>query len=305
MHSLFAERDADYYDFLPDGWEQTVERIPSLTAPAEERLRDAFDAWWTRHTKRIVELPDTGRVMDTRADLLDSFVTELKPLGILDRFQLAGVIASWWGDVQYDIRTLSHDNFSGVVKGWLTTIETAFADDDFGDARDKQRLAAEKRKARDHRVVPILIPDYLNELEAAEARRADLDAQVKAATATRDDEDDEPEETLSPTQLKALKADLAAAKRQVRHLEAAFIERLGARVKEKLDDDAETDLVLRIFKADLETRLDARVTAGRRTLIDRFKTWADKYAVTLHDLETQRNATATKLNSYLKDLGYA
>ena len=37
-------------------------------------------------------------VMETRADLLDSFVTALEPLGLLDRYQLAGVIASWWGE---------------------------------------------------------------------------------------------------------------------------------------------------------------------------------------------------------------
>ena len=44
--------------------------------------------------------------METRADLLDSFVTALKPLGVLDRYQLVGVIASWWGDIQYDLMTL-------------------------------------------------------------------------------------------------------------------------------------------------------------------------------------------------------
>ena len=41
-----------------------------------------------------------GKVMDTRAELLESFVSALEDLGVLDRYQLAGVIASWWGDVQ-------------------------------------------------------------------------------------------------------------------------------------------------------------------------------------------------------------
>ena len=190
VHSLFTERDRGYYDFPPAGWPQTAEQIPDLAAPKEAELREAFDDWWNRHVKHIVELPDTKQVMDTREDLLDSFVTALEPLGILDRFQLAGVIASWWGDVQYDIRTLAFHRFSGVVQGWLTTIEAAFADDGEDDAKDKQRQAAEKRKAREHRVVPVLIPDYLTALEEAEARRTELDAQIKAATVTPDDEDD-------------------------------------------------------------------------------------------------------------------
>jgi type I restriction enzyme M protein len=304
VHALFVERDTDYYDFPDEGWERTADRIPELTRPTEERLRDAFDDWWHRHAKRLLELPETGRVMDTRAELLDSFVGELEPLGILDRFQLAGAVASWWGDVQYDIKTLAFHKFSGVVQGWITTIQSAFAEDGEEDVRDKQRLAAEKRKAREHRVVPVLLPDYLNELEEAEARRAELDARVKAATAT-DDEDNEPlDEELSQAELKKLKAELTAAKRRVRTLEAEFVDRLAMSAS-RLNADTETDLVLRIFKADLQARLEDRVAAGRRALIDACRAWAAKYAVTLRDLEAQSNAAADRLHTYLERLGYA
>ena len=304
VHALFAERDAGYYDFLPEGWERTVERIPALAVPAEERLRDTFDEWWRRHAKRLVELPDTGVVMETRPELLDSFVAELTPLGLLDRFQLAGVIASWWGEVQYDIRTLAFHRFSGVVQGWLATIQAAFAGDEEAGAKDKQRLAAEKRRAREHRVVPVLLPDYLNDLEEAEAKRSELDARVKAASTAADDDVEEPaEEALGPDELKRLKADLAAAKRRVRQVESAFVERLGAAVAE-LDAEAETALVLRIFEADLQARLDGVFAAGRRALVEQFRAWADKYAVTLRDLVAQRDAAAVRLDTYLKELGY-
>jgi type I restriction enzyme M protein len=242
--------------------------------------------------------------METRAELLDSFVGELEPLGLLDRFELAGAVASWWGDVQYDIKTLAFHKFSGVVQGWITTIQSAFAEDGEDDVKDKQRLAAEKRKAREHRVVPVLLPDYLNELEEAEARRAEIDAQVKAATAI-DDEDNEPlEEELSQSQLKKLKAELAAAKRRVRRLEAEFVDRL-AFAATRLNAETETDLVLRILKADLQARIGDRMLAGRRRLIDRFRMWADKYAVTLRDLEAQRDKAASRLESDLERLGYA
>ena len=302
VHALFVECDADYYDFPPEGWQRTADRIPELTRPAEERLHAAFDDWWRRHAKRLLELPETRRVMETRAELLDSFVGELEPLRILDRFQLAGAVASWWGDVQYDIKTLAFHKFSGVVQGWVTTIQSAFAEDG-EDVRDKQRLAAERRKAREHRVVPVLIPDYLNELEEAEAHRAEFVAKVKATTAP-DDEDGEPlEEELSPAELKKLKAELTAAKRRVRRLEAEFVDRLATSAS-GLDAETETDLVLRIFKADLQARIDARVAAGRRRLIDRFHTWADKYAVTLRALETQRDMAEAQLENHLRELGY-
>src|SRR5262249_23766427 len=102
VFSLFTERDNSYCDFPPSGGQSVVDEIPSLAAPKEAELHEAFDDWWARQVKYITELPDTKRIMETRADLLNSFVAALEPLGVLDRFQLAGVIASWWGDIQYD-----------------------------------------------------------------------------------------------------------------------------------------------------------------------------------------------------------
>jgi type I restriction enzyme M protein len=300
--ALFAERDDAYYDFPRDGWRQAAHQIPALAAPKEEDLAEAFDNWWSRHVKHIIQLPDTGRIMEIRADLLDSFVTALEPLAMLDRFQLAGVIASWWGNVQYDIRTLAFHRFSGVVQGWLTTIEAAFADDE-EEVRDKQKRAAEKRKAREHRVVPVLIPDYLNALDESEARRADLEAQVKAATVRDDDEDDASAEMISEQDLKRLKADLSEAKRQLRQLETEFLGRLRTAVI-RLSPQSDEALVVRILRADLQDRLNAEVTAGRRALVARYHTWADKYAITLRALEAQGSAASTHVDCFLKELGY-
>jgi type I restriction enzyme M protein len=310
VYSLFSSSERPgYLSFPASGWQHFAEAIPAMAAPKKDELSAAFGEWWDRHVKHIVELPELGpgRVMETRRDLLDSFVVALEPLGILDRYQLAGVIASWWGDVQYDIRTLAFHKFSGVVQGWLTTIEAAFEADSEDEVRDKQRLAAEKRRAREHAAVPLLIPDYLTALEEAEAHRADLDAQVKAATAKPDEEDEDDDvsaETLSSAELKKLRADLAEARREVRRLEADFLNRLKISVA-KLDADSEEALVRRILKADLTKRLDAAYAAGPRALTERYRLWADKYAVPLAELQAQHAAAEERFSTYLKELGYA
>ncbi|RFU41381.1 SAM-dependent DNA methyltransferase [Actinomadura logoneensis] len=306
--TLFAERDAEYNDFPADGWETAVERIPDLARPAENRLREAFDRWWDSHGKRLRELPETRRIMETRAELLDSFVAELEPVGPLDRFQLAGAIASWWGGVQYDIRTLAYHRFSGVVQGWLTSIQTAFDENGPAAVMNAQRLAAEKRKAREHPLVPFVLADYLNELEKAENERAELDAKVKAATASPSDEEGEgggEAEEIDPAELKRLKARLAAAKKRVKTLENTFVHELAIGVQKIHDAETEPDLVMRILKANLATGLDARMATGRRALTDRYRTWADKYAVTLRELESERAAAAARVDAMLKELGYA
>ncbi|GAA4231282.1 type I restriction enzyme M protein [Streptosporangium album] len=305
--TLFAERDADYYDFLPEGWERTAERLPLLAKPAEVRLREAFSDWWGRYSKRLVELPESRKVMEIRAELLDSFVAEFKPLGLLDRFELAGTVAAWWGETQYDIKALALNGFEGVVEGWLTTIESAFAlDEEEAEYWDKQKIATEKRKARDHRVVPALIPEYLTELEEAEAHYTELNAQYKTATAKPSEEDeeaDEPETQLSAAELKQLKADVTAARRTAGDLEAAFIRRLFEAAN-ALTDDTRRDLVLNVFHTALTIRLTSRTAIARRALEGAFRTWAAKYAVTLRELESERDAATNRLERYLKELGY-
>lgn len=303
VHTLFAPRDNDYYDFPAEGWQSVVDRIPELAAPAEERLREAFDEWWDTHAKRLRELPGTRRIMDTRAELLDSFVAELTPIGVLDRFQLAGAVASWWGGVQADIRTLAYNQFSGVVQGWLTSIQNAFDDEGSAAVLNAQRRAAEKRKAKEHPLVPFVLADYLTELEEAENLRAELDAKVKAATAAPDEDAEEAEPT-DPVVLKRLKAQRTAAKAKVKKLEAAFVGKLGVGARQIQIAETEPDLVMRILKADLSRRLDARMATCRRTLADRYKTWADKYAVTLPELEAQRAAASARVNEMLRELGY-
>lgn len=60
----------------------------------------------------------------------------------------------------------------------------------------------------------------------------------------------------------------------------------------------------RILKSDLQDRLEAEIATGRRILIDRYHTWADKYEVTLLALESKRDAAAGQLYTFLRELGY-
>ena len=119
---------------------------------------------------------------------------------------MAGVIVRWWNTNQYDLRTLVAHGFTGVVDGWVTTITTAMEDSDT------------KTDPLDHKLVPELLPSYLEELAAVEARRAELDAQIKAAAATDDEDDDESDddEALSPAELAALKKELDGESRSSR-----------------------------------------------------------------------------------------
>ena len=55
---------------------------------------------------------------------------------------------------------------------------------------------------------------------------------------------------------------------------------------------------------DLTVHLDSYVTTHRQQIIAALENWWDKYAVPLHEIEAERVTATTKLNSFLKDLGY-
>ncbi len=294
---VFTERDEAYLDFSP-GLSKADLKVRVINdggvQACEAELHAALDRWWEQHAALVVDLPSTKSLMTVRRTLLESFIAGLQPVGLLDRFQLAGVIVRWWNTNQYDLRTLVVHGFTGVVDGWVTTITTAMEDSDA------------KVDPLDHKLVAELLPSYLEELAAIEARYAELDAQIKTAATTDDEDDEDPAddtEALPPAELAALKKQLTTAKKQQKAMQQEFITKLG-KARAELAGVQERDLVLRLAKNDVAVHLDAYVAAHRQQIIAALMNWWDKYAVSLHQIEAARDAANTRLAGFLRNLGY-
>ncbi len=290
---IFAGRDEAYLDFRIGVANSDLKNLVADdegVRAREAQLRAALDRWWEQHAALVADLPSTKSFMKVRRMLMENFTAELLPVGLLDRFQLAGVIVRWWNTNQYDLRTLVAHGFGAVVDGWVTTIMTAMEDSDA------------KSDPLDHKLVPELLPSYLEELATVQIHHAELDAQIKAAAALGDDEEPA-EEALSPAELTALKKDLAAVKRQQKAMQQEFITKLG-KAQAELTAAEERDLVLRLAKNDVAVHLDAYVTIRRQQIVAALKNWWDKYAVPLHQIEAECNATNTRFACFLRDLGY-
>jgi type I restriction enzyme M protein len=305
-----TERTMGYLDFLPEGPAATVTRLADLGAAQESELVAAYRAWWDEHAKLVVELPDTRQLPKVRADLLDSFAAAIAGFRILDEFASAGIVASWWGETLYDLKSLAAGGFRRVVEGWAASIEAMLAPERGPDGKLKAKPAAERRKALDHKLVPHLLPNYLMELEEAEAEYAAADAAYNEALQTPTDESESLEvnesddEDSEHANLESLKAARAASQKKRSKLEKQFLATLKTAVS-ALTPDEERDLVMRILHEDLAARLDVRITRARQEMIMRFQTWADKYATSLEAIDSARQSSAAHLVSYLQDLGYA
>lgn len=167
--------DAAYCDFaliITDRAElrQIIENSPGVQSRAQA-LHDALAAWWIDHASLLADLPARRNLNAVRSMFLESFVAALHPLGVLGRFRLAGVIATWWTDTLPDFKTLLENGFPGVIDGWVDAIADAVEDDEAaGPAFDPFG----------HKLVRRTMADYMDRIATAKADVARLKGEKEA-----------------------------------------------------------------------------------------------------------------------------
>jgi len=173
----------------------------------ERGLYDTFDTWWEENTGLLKDLPNNGNVMKTRASLLNTFGQALIPVGLLDRFKVSGVFATWWNDVQYDLKSIVVQGFGGLIDGWIDTIEDAME-----DKRDNSFEPGEDP------LVIRLVPEYLEELEKARQEIILLEQEKENFEATENEEleGEETEGDEKPNYAQFLKGQIANLKYSIK-----------------------------------------------------------------------------------------
>ncbi|MBF8221456.1 type I restriction-modification system subunit M [Halomonas sp. 328] len=303
---LFTPRASapDYVDFA-EHLSEKRDLKPAIEADAglqqkEASVMAAFEAWWAEHGGSITGLTGNGgRLTQLRDELLGSFTSALEPTAMLDRFAVRGIIAGFWFDNKNEFRTLQARGCLGVVDAWRTSILSLLEDEQ------------SKANPLDHRLVHFLLEEYVAELEVLAARKAELDARIKAAEAKPEGDDgDESEEsdggdddTPPPEQIKAWKSQRTQLRKQHKAKVASFETHLNAAV-DALDEPAAAELVGTILHNDLKGILKRYIRQQRQQVIAAFETWWDKYRVTLADIEAERDTAAKELQQYLEGLGY-
>lgn len=349
LTDLFAERepaDPDYVDFLPEGRRPDAGRLAELSKPREEELRGAYAKWWEEEARRLTAVAATperlndltpserkAELMAVRGALIESFVERLGEVGLLDRHALAGAVAGWWHDAKYDLLALSENGFAGVLDGWIENVQTMLEpEQDPRTRKSRNRTAAERRQAYDHKVVVALLPDFLEELAVADAKKAEADAHWKELNAelspesedgeeggeAADRQPSEPSEELL-AKLEAAKKDRTKANAVIKRLEADFWfpwpsdpptldeeppRLVAARRKLAEDPEREKQVVLDLLGDDLARKVDGHLVRLRRELVDAVGAWTGKYLVSLQEMKAQRASATARLDDMLKELGY-
>ncbi|WP_127557752.1 HsdM family class I SAM-dependent methyltransferase [Saccharospirillum alexandrii] len=295
-YQLFREQFTQKANIKP-----AIEQNTGVLAQ-EQALRDAFNHWWQNHSQSITALARHREYAALRQELLNSFSESLKPIGLLDDFQISGMIAGFWHQQKYDFLTLMARDSRGVVDAWRTSILTAMEDKN------------NKDDPLEHKLVKFLLNGFLEELQQLANRKAELDGQIKAAEEqlpkTGEDEDDSDNEPLSEAEIAALEKQIKTWKQQrtanakkLKEKQAALPEELNSGVA-ALDNAQAAELLRNILHNDMHSIVERYISAQRQQVIATVENWWDKYQVTLTEIEQERDQAAKQLAGYLEGLGY-
>jgi type I restriction enzyme M protein len=304
---FFVERDAKYLDFKPtlnkrQDLKPAIEGNAGLVAK-EAAIQLTFATWWQAHSPRIAELAgndSAANLVALRSDLLGSFSEALGNVGMLDPFQVRGIIAGFWYQTKYDFLTLMARGTKGVADAWRTSIVTALED------------KASKESPLEHKLVKFLMGDFVDAINELEAKKAELESQIKAASpkeaegedgAAETEEDADDENAVSEEQLKAWKKELSALKKTLKAKQDSFTAQLNREVAGLTPEQA-SQLLLTILHKDMQAIVERYVAAQRKAIVAEFENWWDKYRVTLTEIENKRDEAARSLQGFLKRLGY-
>ncbi|MCR6640490.1 MAG: type I restriction-modification system subunit M [Sporocytophaga sp.] len=84
---------------LADWWQLAKEDFSTLAPekPKDNVVADAMASYITLSGDKFPKV---------RKELLDSIKEKFVPVGVLDKFQVAGVFVNWWDNIKYDLKTI-------------------------------------------------------------------------------------------------------------------------------------------------------------------------------------------------------
>jgi type I restriction enzyme M protein len=296
-HSNTPSPPQAYFDFAPSLTDRSairplIDNDPGVQARVKS-LRDALASWWNEHSARLADLPARRDLNAVRAEFLDSFVTALSPLNVLDRFKLAGVIAAWWTETLPDFKTLMENGFGGVIDGWVDSIADAVEDDE---------AAGPIFDPFAHRLVRRVMSDYLDQIAAAKTDVARLKGEKEVFEQSNEPDDLDDEELKNwnyakdlERQIRELKVENRDALKEIANAEKAAARNPSSKRKPPpLTGGGKVEGVcLQTAKASLQPALD-QIAALETTLAP--------YEQIKHDLASARARFRKLTDEFVSEL---
>lgn len=122
-YQLFQDKNEIYKDFNLDNKasiKTTVEDDKKVIETLTELGIHLAD-WWQLAKEDFSTLAPNGNgsranLPAVRAELLNTIKEKFVPVGVLDKFQVAGVFVNWWDNIKYDLKTIMQNGWdAGLI----------------------------------------------------------------------------------------------------------------------------------------------------------------------------------------------
>ena len=322
----FAPRDGNYLDFSPALADPRNLAAFVSAHPAVVARNDAFmrqlAAWWDRHQAYVEGLaadPENqhehaGNVYLMRRTLLAGIAEELAGQTLLTPFQVRGAFANYVDRLKADFKSIAASGWGAELipddeilqsqhpevlaeldqsRSRLAELQALFAaadEEDFEDADDTgvmnsdqvKQLKADLKQAKGQAKLLKRDPN-LGDWTEHQRKAAEIEAQLQRHKALDDE-------------AKALKAAIKATEAKRDELVASARARISR-------EEARILIVARLRQTLLDTYA-IYLRAEQRACIHAIDNLWQKYAVTAHTIEAQRDAASQQLKAFLRELRY-
>ena len=290
LEVLFADRGDGYADWRhniasAEGREAAHGAISC--AVSQRAAASPWPQWWDDAVEpMLLSLPGQRSLVGLRQQLVENLAACMAPAD-MDRFDAAGMAATWWQDSFHELQTAANRGWKAVIEAWLTTAEASQDDKKAPDLADQIAIKL------------LAGPQLANRNELAAALTS-LDAEIKAAEAI-DDEDDDGQP--SPTEIKMMKSERTKAKKKLKAIDASLL----ATARQALDaiPPAEAPAqAIGVLRSRIKKQVADHFAAIKRSSLSWYDNLIRKYGTILQDLEAERDAASARLDQHLREMGY-
>ena len=293
LEVLFADRGDGYADWChniasPKGRE-AVHGVIGY-AVTQRATASPWPQWWADTVEPMLRaLPDRASLAGVRQQLVEDFTAHMTPAG-MDRFTAAGMAATWWEDSVHELQTAVSRGWKAVIEAWLTTAEASQDDKNGPDLADQTALKL------------LAGPQLASRAELAAALTS-LEAEIKAAEATGDEDDESDDDAPSPAEIKKMKSERTKAKKTLKAIDASLLATAGQTLDTMPTAEAPAQAV-GVLRSRIEELLADHFADIERGTVAWYNNLVNKYGTTLSQLESERDEAGARLSKHLKRLGY-
>jgi type I restriction enzyme M protein len=284
----------------------------------ENKYQTALEVWFKKAITKIDSISKKGKssAFELRRHFSEELLRTLKPLEVLDEFQILGSYADFSKVITDDLASIAAGGYDSRLVPDDEILITARPDillktkEMTSRISELEAIFQELKEAEEDDVEPrdsgALPKALLDELKEA---KKSLDKSLKTAKKSKDaakvasiqEQLDEIAPQLDGHQ--TLDKELKELKKSIREFNLSK-EKLIEEFRVEVTPEQARENVLKRWIAALVDAYFLRLKASRNTAEQAIINIQEKYSNTLHDIEQKRNSEAKKLAQFLRELGY-